>query len=278
LYNCYAKITTGVLSLNENTMDSLSKIEVKIVARLTYEEKDIVTAKELDSYLPSKFPYRNQLVYSLKKKRVLIPIKSGVYIFVPLDAVPTGRRVSEFLIPPVFFPQNDYYIGYSTMFNYYNFTDQQFQIVYVLNPKISRTRIIAGLFFRFIKVSSQKMYGLEKISIKNKEIIVSSKERTLVDLIYYNKPVGGINEAAGILERIVKEEKCDIKKLIGYSRRFPVIKTRKRIGLVLEKAGVSETLLAPLAKSVRKTSLISFSNNRKGKINEKWRVIVNDSQ
>ena len=78
--------------MNRNTMSSLSKTEVELVARLSYEEKDIVTAKELDSYLPSSFSYRNQLVYSLKKKRVLIPIKSGVYIFVPLDAVPTGRR------------------------------------------------------------------------------------------------------------------------------------------------------------------------------------------
>lgn len=264
--------------MNKNTMTSLSKTEVEIVARLTYEEKDIVTARELDSYLPSKFPYRNQLVYSLKKKRVLIPIKSGVYIFVSLDAVPTGRRVSEFLIPPVFFAQNDYYIGYSTMFNYYNFTDQQFQTVYVLNPRISRTRTIAGLSFKFTKISSKKMYGLEKISIKGREVIVSSKERTLVDLIYYNKPVGGINEAADILERLVKEGKCDIKKLVNYSVRFPAIKTRKRIGLALEKAGISESLLNPLAKSVKKTSLISFSNNRKGKINEKWRAIINDSQ
>ena len=151
--------------MNKNTMTSLSKTEVEIVARLTYEEKDIVTAKELGSYLPSKFPYRNQLVYSLKRKRVLIPIKSGVYIFVPLDAVPTGRRVSEFLIPPVFFPQNDYYIGYSTMFNYYNFTDQQFQTVYVLNPRVSKARTIAGLSFKFTKISPGKMYGLEKISI-----------------------------------------------------------------------------------------------------------------
>lgn len=264
--------------MNKNTMTSLSKTEVEIVARLIYEEKDIVTAKELDSYLPSNFPYRNQLVYSLKKKRVLIPIKSGVYIFVPLDAVPTGRRVSEFLIPPVFFPQNDYYIGYSTMFNYYNFTDQQFQTVCVLNPRISRARTIAGLSFKFTKISPEKMYGLEKISIKNKEVIVSSKERTLVDLIYYNKPVGGINEAADILERFVKKDKCDIKKLIDFTVRFPVIKTRKCIGLALEKTGVSESLLRPLERSVKKTSLISFSDNRKGKINEKWRAIVNDPQ
>ena len=89
--------------MNKNTVSALSQKEAEIVARLSYEEKDIVTAQELDSYLPVNFQYRKQLVYSLKKKRILIPIKRGVYIFVPLESVPTGRRVSEFLIPPVFF-------------------------------------------------------------------------------------------------------------------------------------------------------------------------------
>jgi predicted transcriptional regulator of viral defense system len=259
-------------------MSSLSKTEVEIVARLSYEKKEIVTAGELDSYLPAGFPYRNQLVYSLKKKRVLIPIKSGVYIFVPLDAVVTGRRVSEFLVPAVFFPKNDYYVGYSTMFNYYNFTDQQFQTVYVLNLRISRERTIAGISFKFIKITPGKMYGLETIRIKGKDVIVSSKERTLVDLIDYNKPVGGIGAAAVVLERFVKEKRCDIKKLIQFAVRFPKIKTRKRIGLILEKAGVGDPLLKPLEKSVKKTSLISFTNSRKGTINERWRSIVNGPQ
>jgi predicted transcriptional regulator of viral defense system len=264
--------------MNNNAISALSQKEAELVARLSYEEKDIVTAKELDAYLPSDFQYRRKLVYSLKKKKILTPIKSGVYIFVPLDSVPTGRRVSEFLIPPVFFPKGDYYIGYSTMFNYYNFTEQQFQTVYVLNPRISKIRLIAGLSFKFIKVSPDKMYGTEKISIKDKKVIVSSKERTLVDLIYYNRPVGGINEAAAILKRFVKENKCDIKKLIEYTLQFPVVKTRKCIGISLEAVGISETLLKPLEKSVKNTSLISFSNNRKGKINKKWRVIINDTQ
>ena len=264
--------------MNKNTMSSLSKTEVEIVARLTYEKKDIVTAKELSSYLPADFPYRNQLVYSLKKKRVLIPIKSGVYIFVPLEAVPTGRRVSEFLIPTVFFPKNDYYLGYSTMFNYYNFTDQQFQTVYVLNQRISRERTIAGLTFKFIKITPERLYGQDTINIKGKDVIVSSKERTLVDLIDYNKPVGGIEAAADILKRFVEEKKCDIKKLIDHTVRFPKIKTRKCIGLILDNAGVGDVLLKPLEKSIKKTSLISFTNNRKGTINEKWRAIVNGSQ
>ncbi len=122
------------------------------------------------------------------------------------------------------------------------------------------------------------MYGQETISIKGKDIIVSSKERTLVDLIDYNKPVGGIEAAADILKRFVQEKKCDVKKLIDYTVRFPKIKVRKRIGFILDSVSVGSVLLKPLEKSVKKTSLISFTNNRKGTINKKWRIIVNDSQ
>lgn len=121
------------------------------------------------------------------------------------------------------------------------------------------------------------MYGLETIEIRGKTVNVSSKERTLIDLIYYSNPVGGPDAAAEILTRFVREGKCDIKKVIEYAVKFPMIITRKRIGLTLEKAGVDDKLLAPLIKSVKKTSLISFTSDRKGKINEKWRVIVSDS-
>jgi predicted transcriptional regulator of viral defense system len=260
--------------MNDNTINSLTRKETELVARMSYEKKDIVTAAELDSYLPSGFPYRRKLVYSLTKKKILIPIKNGVYIFVPLEAVSTGRRISEFLIPAVFFPRGDYYIGYSTMYNYYNFTNQQFQTVYVLNTRISRERTIAGLSFKFIKVAARRLYGLEEININGKKAVVSSRERTLVDLFYYSKPVGGPNSAADILTRIVKAGKCDIKRLIEYTVKFSVIKTRKLIGLTLEKVGVDQKMLAPLAKSVKNTSLISFTGDRKGKINEKWRIIV----
>ena len=263
--------------MNNNTISSLTQKEAELVARMTYEQKDIVTTQELDSYLPSDFAYRRKLVYNLKKKRILIPIKNGVYIFVPLEAVPTGRRVSEFLIPAVFFPRGDYYIGFSTMYNYYNFTDQQFQTIYVLNSRISSRKTIAGESFKFVKISAQRLYGLEKINIRGKTAIVSSRERTLVDMFYYNKPVGGQNAASEILIKLVKNGKCDTKKLIEYAVKFPIIKTRKLIGLTLEKAGVDEKLLAPLARSIKKTSLISFTDDRKGRINEKWRTIISAS-
>jgi len=139
-------------------------------------------------------------------------------------------------------------------------------------------KIICGLSFKFIKIMENRMYGIEKIKVKDEEVNISSKERTLIDLIYFNKPVGGIINASKIFTEIVNSDKCNIKKLIKYAVGFPNIKTRKRIGLILDDAGISENILKPLVKSIEKTSVISFNGSRKGTLNKKWRVIVNDSR
>ncbi len=263
--------------MTKYTIPGLSKTEAEIVARLTYDKKKIVSIKELNDLLPADYPYTRKMVYKLKKKKLLLPVKRGVYIFVPLEAVVTGRRINEFLIPSLFFPNDNYYIGYSSMYNYYNLLEQQFQTVYVLNTSISQTREAAGAVFKFIKIANSRMYGTETIKIENKNVIISSKEKTLIDLVYFNKPAGGLKQALFVLENIVRQKKCDIKKLIDYTALFPNIKTRKQIGLLLDNIGISDTLLKPLIESVSDTSLISFSRSRKGIINKKWNVIINDS-
>ena len=120
----------------KNTSMILGPIETKIVARLTYEKKTIVTIEDLDQLFNLSPEDRKQIVFRLKKKKLLMPIKRGVYVFSPLEAGPAGKGVDELLIPPLFFPKKNYYIGYSTMFNYYGFTEQLFQTVYVLNTTI----------------------------------------------------------------------------------------------------------------------------------------------
>jgi len=48
--------------------------------------------------------------------------------------------------------------------------------------------------------------------------------------------------------------------------------------LILDDVGVPENILKPLVKSIEKTSVISFHGSRKGTLNKKWRIIVNDSR
>ena len=256
----------------------LGPIETSIVARLTYEKKTIVTAGDLDQLFNLSPEDRKQVVFRLKRKKILATIKRGVYAFSPLEAGPEGTGIDELLIPPLFFPKKNYYVGYSTIFNYYGFTEQLFQTVYVLNTTMRREKIMCGISYKFIKISKNRLYGLEVIKVKDTEVNISSKERTLIDLLYFNKPVGGITAAVETFTEFVKNKRCDIKKRIEYAARFPNITTRKRIGLVLESAGVSAALLKPLIKSVGKTAVSSLDGSRKGRLNKQWRVIVNASR
>ena len=123
------------------------------------------------------------------------------------------------------------------------------------------------------------MYGLESIKISGSQVIVSDRERTLVDLIYFPDPVGGLKKAFGILENEASYGKTDIKKLVKYAASFPVVSIRKRIGYILDKYGISEKILASLQKSVKNTSLITLygSKSRKGMIDKKWKVIIDAS-
>jgi len=263
--------------MNKNTIKGLQQREVELAARLTYEKKKIVSAREIDSFLPANFKYRKQLVYGLKQKGVLTAIKRGIYLFTSLDSIASGSRINEFLIPAVYFPKGNYYIGYSTMFNYYGLTDQLFQVVYVLNATLCREKLICGVTYKFVKTSKERLYGCDRIVVENTEVMVSSKERTLVDLIYFNKPVGGLTPAAAILKEIVRRKACDLNKLVKYAARFPNVSTRKRIGFLLDGLGVSKLILSPLAKSVEKSAISSWGASRKGPINKTWRIIYRDT-
>ena len=251
----------------------LGPIETKIVARLTYEKLSIVKAIDLDRIFNLTPNDRKQIVFRLKKKRILTTIKPGVYIFSPLESGPQGVSINELLIPPLFFPNNNYYIGYSTMFNYYNLTEQLFQTVYVINSSSSTEKIINGISYKFIKVQENKIYGIDVLKIKETEINISSKERTIIDLLVFNKPVGGISSASNIFRKNATKEHCNIPKLIDYASQYPTIAIRKLIGILLERNGISDKVLKPLIESVQQTAISSLNRSRKGPINQKWKVI-----
>jgi predicted transcriptional regulator of viral defense system len=155
------------------------------------------------------------------------------------------------------------------MYNYYGFTDQLFQVMYILNTSLQKEKAIGNMRFKMIKISQKRMYGLEKIRIKDAEVIVSDMERTLIDLIYFPEPIGGMKKAFEILKKQIKSRKTDTPKLIKYVLKFPDTSTVKRIGFILGNAGLSSKKLMSLLKVAKKTSLINLypSKSRKGKIN-----------
>lgn len=252
--------------------------ETEVISRLSYEKVTVITKEQFEE-LFKRSGSNNKIISQLKKKGVFKSISRGIYYFSPLESGPVGTQINEFLIPPLLFPKENYYIGYSNMYNFYGFTTQIFQTIFVLNTSLQRERIICGVPFKLLKISPKRMYGLNKIKIKNTEIIVSDRERTIVDLFYFPDSVGGIKKAFGILEKQISENKLDVKKMIDYIRQFPNVSVKKRMGYFLEKCNVSEKLLKSLKDGINNSSLTTLygSKSRKGEINKEWKVIIDAS-
>ncbi len=262
---------------NNTVKKYLGPKETEVVARLSYEKITVITREQFADIFKFDSALMNQIIFRLKRKGILKSIKKGVYFYSPLEAGPAGSSINEFLVPSILYPKGNYYVGYATMYNYYGYTDQIFQLMHVLNTGKQYEKIIGNMRFKMVKISPARMYGLEKIKISDAEVIVSDKERTLVDLIYFSSPIGGLKNAFEILKEQVKQKRINEAKFIKYAARFPIVSTRKRIGFILDEWGLSGRKMAPLLKSVEKTSLGTLYDikSRKGKINNKWRIIEN---
>lgn len=260
------------------TYTSLGKNEIETISKLTWSQKKVISIQELkEHFIPKDYKDKNRLIYILGKKNILSPIKRGVYVFNPLEFLPTGRKINNYLIADALFPKQNYYIGYSSMFNWYDFTQQQFQIVYVINTTISAEKEIAKSTFQFIKVRPDFMYGLEKKEINGGTIMISDKERTMIDLLYWNEAVGGIGAAINTVKKIIKRNECDLDKLIAYTIKYPRKTIRKCMGVILDELEISNEATQQMYSTIVNTSITSVNcKSRRGKLNKKWRVIIDE--
>ncbi|MBU0581340.1 MAG: hypothetical protein KKA19_09215 [Candidatus Margulisbacteria bacterium] len=272
--------------MNNNTMryvrprQYINPKEKEIISRLSYEKASIIAREKIQQWFKYPKTTLDKTISRLIKKGILKVIKKGVYFYSPLDSGPAGSNINEFLIPPILFPKGNYYIGYTNMFNYYGLLEQISQTMYILNTSLQKQKYIGNILFKLVKVSPNRMYGINEITIKNSKVKVSDREKTIIDMIYFPDPVGGLKAAFDLLCEQINRNKIDVKILVKYALLFPSISIRKRIGFILDKCKISNNILDPLVKSVRNTSLITLygSKSRKGEINNKWKVIIDAAQ
>ncbi len=252
----------------------ISQDELYLLSRSGYEGKKIITLEYAAEAYKNRTKAKNSLS-RLGKKGRLLRIENGKYFIVPFD-VPGGKWApNEFIVVKYWMGDRRYYIGYYTMYNYWGFTDQLPQVIYVLNTGVSCKKKIGAVRYEAVKIKKNRFYGIKKISISGETVYISDKERTLLDYIY--KPAASFEEmrkvVAGSLDRI------DVKKFISYLSRYPEAAVRKRAGYIMEKAGIKKSLLDKLNKTIKKNSsyipLNPFNKSREGKTDKTWRVILN---
>lgn len=247
---------------------TLSSKEIDLITRLEFEGREIYTRKEIDFFCGN----RKKSAYLIKKlleKKRLRKIVKNTYLFIPMKA-PQGKwAVNEYLIAKTLIGEAKYYIGYSNVFNSYGFTEQVAQMIHVINDKYSKRKTFDAVRYKLIKVIPNKIYGLEIRRIGKEDIVFASKERALIDTFEFYD----VEKASGILTEQINN--IDIAVFVNYVAQYPVQITRRRIGFFLEKLGVSQNILDKIDTGQKGYSFLYNTGVKKGKINKKWRIIIN---
>jgi len=251
-----------------NRTKTLSVAEIELLSRLEFEGKEIYTREEITSF----FNNRKKASYLIKKlleKRRLVNIVRNIYFLIPMKA-PKGQWAgNEYLIAKALTRGANYYIGYSSVFNSYGFTDQVAQVIHVVNDMYSMEKPIFGVRYKMIKVLPDRIYGLEERKINNKIVLFSKKERAMIDVFEFYP----VNRSYDILKKQI--DKLDICLFIDYVVQYPVQIIRRRIGYFLEELGIKDKLLNKIKAGTKGYSPLYGSRITKGRLNKRWRIVVN---
>lgn len=247
---------------------TLSAKEIDLLSRLEFEGKEIYTKKDITLFCGGR-QKSDYLIKKLLEKKRLRKIIKNAYLFIPMKA-PGGKWAgNEYVIAKALARGANYYIGYSSVFNSYGFTDQVAQMIHVVNDKYSIKKNISGIRYKLIKVLSDRIYGLETRRINREDIVFASKERALIDTFDFY----GVRKGSSILTEQLS--KMDTAVLVDYVARYPVQVIRRRMGYFLERLGVPQKLLSKINVGIKGYSFLFDTEAKKGKTDNRWRVIVN---
>ena len=216
----------------------------------------------------------------LERKGWIARLERGKYLVIPLEAG-TNRSWSEepYLVASALVQPAA--IAYWTAIRHWNWTEQTPRIIYVQTTgrkKITK-RAVFGVQYQFVTVSKAKFFGHVQEWFKGKSVLITDKEKTLVDC-------ADDVERAGTIEELIKAVKSGVNeiswaKLNDYVARFPNGAVPKRLGyliesLIAELPAEAVQVLSSWRRTLR-TGVVPLQPSRlkEGKISTRWRVRAN---
>ena len=248
----------------------LSKRESYLLSYLSENGKTIFSLRDVIDVLKCSYDNAKMTVERLVRKRWVARIMKGKYLIVPLSAGVEGRYSEhEFIIASLFKPA---YIGYWTTLNYYGFTEQIPNIIFVATRRKIKSRVIFGIEFRFVYLSERKFFGFTELNISGYSVYISDKEKTIVDCLDKPKYCGGMTE---VMKAFSMVDELNMDRLTDYAIKMSGAVV-KRLGVILDMHGIDSKLLKDHVSD--SYTVFDPRGERRGRYNSKWKVVVNLSE
>ncbi|MCK5767107.1 MAG: type IV toxin-antitoxin system AbiEi family antitoxin domain-containing protein [Candidatus Atribacteria bacterium] len=264
-----------------------TRIGIEMVRKLFEEGKRIFTiadARKAGSYCGMADSYVVEALYHLSNNGWIDRLKRGLYAI--SSSFPGMTSAHEFEIAMALVRPSA--ISHWSALHFHGMTEQIPQRVYVTTTQavpISRavkmrnisqrsfSREVNGILYEFIKVKPERFFGIKDFWVGEVKVTITDPERTLIDGLISPKHFGGWAEIYSAFESHISS--LDLAKIIDYSLRLDVV-IAKRLGWIMEKAGVEDSILQKLeAVSIRGYRVLDSSGPRKGHCNKRWMIQEN---
>lgn len=246
--------------------------------KMSFSLKEVKKVFENDSAITIKFGL-NRLV----QKQKVVSIFKGYYIIIP------PQYLSKGILPPAMFIdglmkylQRKYYVALLNAAALHGSSHQQPQEYFIVTSyPVLRTTIRKGIKINYISTRNLPPESLiEKKKTETGYITVSNPILTAIDIINYEKKIGGLNRASTVIHQLVESIKPnDIsEELIKYA----TVSSLQRFGFILENIMKKKKLADRIISICKKTGIIFYlvrlkASGKKSKnhLNEKWKLMIN---
>jgi predicted transcriptional regulator of viral defense system len=218
----------------------------------------------------------------LTTKGKILSAWKGFYVIIPIEYAHKG------IVPPVVYInqlmeylKRSYYIGLLDAAAFYAAAHQRPQIFTVVTglPSV-RASEKKGVKVKFITKKNIPTSLLVQKKTKSGYVFVSSPELTALDLILYEKEIGGLNRAATVLNELAEE--LNFQKVTASLFDNTPVAVIQRLGYLLEVLDymeLADDLLRKIKEAgiaFRKTALKAGKDSEDCDYNAKWKIIINE--
>ena len=222
----------------------------------------------------------SNLLHKAQQRGLVTRLKPGLFNLVPFELGDVAEHIDNpYIIAREIVREAPYFISHGSAFELHRMVTQPMFTTYVSSSKRMRSQMAGGYDFKFIKVSDAQVFGLEKYWVdKERFVLVSDLERSLIDGLKHPEYVGGVTEVAKGLW--MKKEAIRFPTLIAYAQQLGVGAVIRRLGYLLEKYElVDESALRELQQQLTASyHRLDPQMPAQGRFYSRWKLQLNVSQ
>jgi len=272
---CVTKTSISEGYGTQNIM-SLSKQETEFLTTFSASGKRVFTYQQATDYWQSKVAATNVLG-RLVRKGWLQRLERGLYMIIPLEAGPE-RFWSENALVLASNLVSPGAVAYWSALRFWNMTEQIPRVQFIQTTKRKRSLTIQGVEFQFIHVAERYFFGISTRKIEDIPIIVTDREKTIIDAASRPELSGGIIQLAQAMKSSVNS--VDWEKLDHYLVQWGGGVVAKRLGYLVETLSLSiparvSTINHWQSMISKGISLLEPGSGQSGPVVTRWQLQIN---